>query len=113
MNTLDKIKALIKTNWVVTDETTNRLYFKHNNLRGAPKFYLDKHKLEVIRVDASKESSKEAIEVEVKTLIMSLIDDDIQPVTAQEVFENRHAEYIKELVGKFGTANSNLVGEDG
>lgn len=99
--TIEDVRNLIKDKWILTSETSNRIYFKYKDMRGVPKFYFDKNKLEVIRLDKSNVSSKDAMSVEVKTNIYSLLDSEIKPVTATEVFSNRHTEYIEALVSKY------------
>ena len=101
-NKLEQVQQLIEDKWIVTNETSNRIYFKYENMRGTPKFYFNKNSLQVIRMDASKEFSKEAISVEVKTTIYNVIDENIKPMNAQDVFSNRNTEEVKELLTKYG-----------
>lgn len=101
-NKVERIVDLIKEKWIVTNETSNRLYFKYEHMRGTPKFYFNKNTLDVIRIDKSKEFSKEAISVEVKTTINNLIDENITPMNAQDVFSNRNTDEVKELLTKYG-----------
>lgn len=102
-NSVEKVVDLIKKTWVVTDETANRIYFKYKERRGVPRFYFNKNTLEVVRIDTSRVSSKDAISVEVHTAIYSLLDEEVKPVTAQEVFNNRHDKYIENLVLRYNS----------
>lgn len=110
-NVVDKVKELIESKWVITNETSNRIYFKYEDMRGAPKFYFNKKTNEVIRVDHLTESSKDAISVEVMTHIYNIIDESVKPVDALYVVSNRHTDYVKMLLDKYSGRSVQVGGE--
>ncbi|PGF05166.1 hypothetical protein COM61_01720 [Bacillus toyonensis] len=104
-NTTDKVKAIIEENWDFTSETVNTIHFRFGTSRGEPKFVYKKDTETVNLVDKDIDSRKEALSVEVKTLIYSQIREGVEPIDAQKVFLERNTDEMKKIIELYGGHN--------